>query len=134
VDRGPPAPAAALDRLTDDIEADHAVAVEVVLVGDLPLDEHLDALVAALREAAVNAAKHSGETEVLVYVEVGEGQIDAYVRDRGKGFDPKTVYGDRRGIADSIIGRMARHGGSASVSSEPGEGTEVTLRMSYEPR
>jgi signal transduction histidine kinase len=133
-DRAPASLAAALDRLSDDIEADHAVNVSVVAVGDLPLDEHIEALVAALREAAVNAAKHSGELEVSVYVEVEDGMIEAYVRDRGKGFDPSAVYGDRRGIADSIIGRMARHGGSAKVRSEPGEGTEVTLRMRYEPR
>ncbi|HMG40566.1 MAG TPA: PspC domain-containing protein [Acidimicrobiales bacterium] len=129
-DGSPASLAAALDRLSNDIEADHDVTVDVVAVGDLPLDEHLDALVAALREAAVNAAKHSGEPEVSVYVEVEDGAIEAFVRDRGKGFDPSAVYGDRRGIADSIIGRMARHGGTAKVRSAPGEGTEVTLRMS----
>jgi signal transduction histidine kinase len=69
-----------------------------------------------------------------VYVEVEDGVVEAFVRDRGKGFDPSSVYGDRRGIADSIIGRMARHGGTAKVRSEPGEGTEVSLRMSYEQR
>jgi signal transduction histidine kinase len=121
--------AAALDRLSDDIESDHAVTVDVVVVGDLPFDEQLDALVAALREAAVNAAKHSGEAEVSVYVEVADGEVEAFVRDRGKGFDRATVDGHRRGIADSIIGRMARHGGSAKVRSTPGEGTEVVLRM-----
>jgi phage shock protein PspC (stress-responsive transcriptional regulator)/signal transduction histidine kinase len=121
--------AAALDRLSDDIESDHAVVVDVVVVGDLPYDEQLDALVAALREAAVNAAKHSGEAEVSVYVEAVDGEVEAFVRDRGKGFERSTVDGDRRGIADSIIGRMARHGGSAKVRSTPGEGTEVVLRM-----
>jgi signal transduction histidine kinase len=153
-DGSPASLTAALDRLSDDIEADHDVTVDVVAVGDLPLDEHLEALVAALREAAVNAAKHSGEPEVSVYVEV-EGEVpedgpgsgapragkdrggrayvvEAYVRDRGKGFEPKGVYGDRRGIAESIIGRMARHGGTAKVRSAPGEGTEVTLRMRRE--
>ncbi|HEY8548108.1 MAG TPA: PspC domain-containing protein [Acidimicrobiales bacterium] len=131
-DDAPTSLAAALDRLSDDIEADHDVTVDVVVVGDLPLDAHLEALVAALREAAVNAAKHSGEPEVSVYVEVEDDAVEAFVRDRGKGFDPKSVYGDRRGIAESIIGRMARHGGTAKVRSAPGEGTEVTLRMRRE--
>jgi signal transduction histidine kinase len=126
---GPASLAAALDRLSDDIEADHDVTVDVVAVGDHELDEHLEALVGALREAAVNAAKHSGESEVSIYVEVADGEVEAYVRDRGKGFEPAEVYGDRRGIADSIIGRMVRHGGTAKVRSSPGEGTEVTLRM-----
>ena len=128
-DGAPTSLAAALDRLSDDIEADHDVNVDVVAVGDHQLDEHLEALVAAMREAAVNAAKHSGESEVSVYVEVADGEVEAFVRDRGKGFEPAEVYGDRRGIADSIIGRMVRHGGTAKVRSAPGEGTEVTLRM-----
>jgi phage shock protein PspC (stress-responsive transcriptional regulator)/signal transduction histidine kinase len=125
--------AAALDRLSDDIESDHVVTVDVVVVGDCPFDERLEALVAALREAAVNAARHSGEPEVSVYVELGEGEVEAFVRDRGKGFDRTLVDRDRRGIADSIIGRMARHGGSAKVRSTPGEGTEVSLRMPLDP-
>ncbi|HEV7761223.1 MAG TPA: PspC domain-containing protein, partial [Acidimicrobiales bacterium] len=121
--------AAALDRLSDDIESDHDVTVDVVVVGDHPFDERLEALVAALREAAVNAARHSGEPEVSVYVELADGEVEAYVRDRGKGFDRALVDRDRRGIADSIIGRMARHGGSAKVRSTPGEGTEVMLHL-----
>ena len=133
-DGAPASLAAALDRLSNDIEADHDATLDVVIVGDIALDEHVEALVGALREASVNAAKHSGEPEVSVYIEVADGNIEAFVRDRGKGFDPSAVYGDRRGIAESIIGRMARHGGSAKVRSAPGEGTEVTLRMSYEPR
>lgn len=133
-DGAPASLAAALDRLSNDIEADHDATLDVVIVGDVPLDEHVEALVGALREASVNAARHSGEPEVSVYIEVADGNIEAFVRDRGKGFDPSAVYGDRRGIAESIIGRMARHGGSAKVRSAPGEGTEVTLRMSYEPR
>jgi signal transduction histidine kinase len=125
--------AAALDQLSDDIESDHDVTVDVVVVGDCPFDERLEALVAALREAAVNAARHSGEPEVSVYVELGDGEVEAFVRDRGKGFERALVDRDRRGIADSIIGRMARHGGNAKVRSTPGEGTEVSLRMPLDP-
>jgi signal transduction histidine kinase len=52
-----------------------------------------------------------------------------FVRDRGAGFDPSEVGGDRRGLAESIRGRMDRHGGTATVRSTPGEGTEVELTM-----
>jgi signal transduction histidine kinase len=100
-----------------------------VRVGDCPLDDGVAALVRAVREAVVNAAKHSGAPEVSVYVEVGEDAVEAFVRDRGRGFDPATVDGDRRGIAESIVNRMARHGGAAEVQSAPGEGTEVSLRV-----
>ena len=52
------------------------------------------------------------------------------VRDRGKGFDPELVPEDRKGLAESVRGRMARRGGTATVNSAPGEGTKVTVRMS----
>ena len=123
-----------LDRMTDEVEADHrGVTVDVVTVGDRPVDVHLDALLGAVREAVVNAAKHSGATEVSVYVEVEGDRVEAFVRDRGRGFDPAATADDRRGIADSIVGRMRRHGGRAQVHSTPGEGTEVTFEMVLVP-
>jgi phage shock protein PspC (stress-responsive transcriptional regulator)/two-component sensor histidine kinase len=129
-DRAPLTLTTALDRMTDEVEADHrGVEVGVVLVGDCPLDPKISALVKAVREAVVNAAKHSGETEVSVYAEVDGDRVEAFVRDRGRGFDPATVNGDRQGIAQSIVWRMARHGGKAVVHSAPGEGTEVTFEM-----
>ena len=109
------------------------VAVDVVVVGDCPVDDAVRALVGAVREALVNAAKHSGSDTVAAYVEVAEADDDgdggpsvsAFIRDRGKGFVPAAVPGGRRGIADSIRARVHRVGGRVEVSSEPGEGTEV---------
>jgi len=132
-DTDPDSLAAALDRVTDEVEADHGVAVDVVVVGDCRVDEHVDALVAAVREAVLNAAKHSDAAEVSVYAEVADGRVEAFVRDRGRGFDPAAVNGDRRGITHSIVRRMARHGGRAEVHSTPGEGTEVTFELTLEP-
>jgi signal transduction histidine kinase/phage shock protein PspC (stress-responsive transcriptional regulator) len=124
-----------LGRMTDEVEADHrGVEVDVVLVGDCPLDPGVSALVKAVREAVVNAAKHSGATEVSVYAEVADGRVEAFVRDRGRGFDPAAVDGDRQGITQSIVRRMDRHGGRAVVHSAPGEGTEVTFEMACQPR
>ena len=126
--------AVTLDELADEVEADHgAVAVDTVVVGDCPLDPGIEALVQAVREAVVNAAKHSGAPEVSVYAEVAGGRVEAFVRDRGVGFDPAAVDGDRRGITQSIVGRMARHGGRAELHSSPGEGTEVTLEIACQP-
>jgi signal transduction histidine kinase len=121
--------ATALDGVADEVEADDGVAVDVVVVGDCPVDEHVDALVAAVREAVLNAARHSGADEVSVYAEVTDGRIEAFVRDRGRGFDPAIVDGDRRGITHSIVRRMARHGGRAHVHSAPGEGSEVSFEL-----
>jgi signal transduction histidine kinase len=104
-----------------------------VVVGDCPVDDHVEALVAAVREAVLNAARHSRADEVSVYAEVlGGSRVEAFVRDRGRGFDPAAVNGDRRGITHSIVRRMARHGGRAHVNSAPGEGTEVTFELGLE--
>jgi signal transduction histidine kinase len=110
-----------------DVEGDHALLVDPVVVGDAPVDEALAALGAATREALVNAAKHSGATAVDLYTEVTPERVAVFVRDRGKGFDPATVPDDRRGLRDSVNGRLARLGGTAAVRSAPGEGTEVEL-------
>jgi signal transduction histidine kinase len=111
------------------VEADHGIAVQVVMVGDCELDEALRALLEAAREATVNAAKWSGADQVSVYAEVESDTVMLYVRDRGRGFDPDAVPDDRQGIAQSICARMARFGGTAVVRSAPGEGAEVQLSM-----
>ncbi|MEO8511292.1 MAG: PspC domain-containing protein [Chloroflexota bacterium] len=118
----------AVDEMAGRIERQQQVPVEAVVVGDAPLDEELRALVAATGEATMNAARHSGAESVAVYVEVEPDAITAFVRDQGHGFDLDAVPADRRGITDSIVARMARHGGTASVTSSEG-GTEVALRL-----
>lgn len=121
--------AGALQRLVTDVEDAHDVEVDLVLVGSCAMEPRLEALVAALREAAHNAARHAGVDEISVYVEVGPDRVEAFVRDRGRGFDPQRVEPGRLGIRESIVGRMVRHGGRADVHSAPGEGTEVALEV-----
>ncbi|HVE91739.1 MAG TPA: PspC domain-containing protein [Actinomycetota bacterium] len=123
----------AMESVADAVERDHEVAVDAVVVGDASLDERTQALVHACREAISNAARHSGAEEVSAYVEVDDSAITAYVRDRGRGFDPASVPDDRRGITDSIRGRIERHGGAAGITSSPGAGTEVQMRMPRSP-
>jgi signal transduction histidine kinase len=115
-----------------EVEADHDFTVEPVVVGDAPVDDGLVALGAATREALVNAAKHSGAASVDLYSEVTPERVSVFVRDRGKGFDPATVSDDRRGLRDSVSGRVTRAGGTAVVRSAPGEGTEVELVLPRE--
>jgi signal transduction histidine kinase/phage shock protein PspC (stress-responsive transcriptional regulator) len=122
----------AVQAVADEVEELHRVPVEVVVVGDGPVGERDESLLAALREAAVNAAQHSGAARVDVYVEVAPEVREAFVRDTGRGFDPAAVDADRRGIAESIVGRMHRAGGTAVVDTEPGGGTEVHLRLPVE--
>jgi signal transduction histidine kinase len=125
----PPTLAAAIAAASGEVEDTFAIVVAPVFVGDCPMDEKLAALAQAAREAIVNAAKHSGQSEVSVYVEVEPNEATVFVRDRGKGFDPAAVPEDRHGVADSINGRMDRYGGTVKLRSAPGEGTEVQLTM-----
>jgi signal transduction histidine kinase len=115
--------------IQQEVEAQHGITVEAVTVGDCPLDDDLAALLAAAKEATVNAAKWSGAKVVSLFAEVEPTGVSLFVRDRGRGFDPEAVPNDRKGLAESVRARMARHGGSAAVRSTPGEGTEVSLTM-----
>lgn len=120
-----------LKTLAGEVEDAHGHSVEVVSVGDVPLHgknaERLEALLQAAREAMLNAVRHGGGS-VSVYVEAGNDALDLFVKDRGPGFDPESVPSDRLGVRESIVGRMRRHGGEATIASGP-DGTEVRLHL-----
>ncbi|GGN24236.1 histidine kinase [Streptomyces fuscichromogenes] len=122
--------AEAVRRNAAEVEDKHGVPIEVVVVGDCPLDERTGAQMQAAREAMVNAAKYGGEGgAVQVYAEVEGRTVFVSVRDRGPGFDLDSIPADRMGVRESVIGRMERHGGTARLRSVPGGGTEVELEM-----
>jgi len=124
--------ATALSEAAAEVEEAHRVPVEVVCVGDGPVGEPGAALVGAAREAMVNAAKFAPDAgEIAVYAELEAQRAEVFVRDRGDGFDPEAVPGDRRGVRESIIGRMERSGGSARIRSGEG-GTEVELSIALD--
>ena len=119
----------ALNTAAAEMEELHGVRIEIVRTGDASLDERTNALVLAAREAMANASRHSGAAEVSVFLDAEAGRVALYVRDRGSGFDPDAVAADRRGIAESIRGRMERVGGTTRIVSAPGKGTEVELEL-----
>ena len=121
---------AALSSIAADVEEMHGVRVELASAGDCPTD---DALVLAAREAMINAAKFAGVEEIDVYAEVTEDAISVFVRDRGAGFDRAGVPADRRGLVESIEGRLERAGGRATIVTAPGQGTDVELRLPRKP-
>ncbi len=123
----------ALAVAASEIEELHGVRVELASGGDCPLTDDVRAVVLAAREAMANAAKFSGAEEISVYAEADDKRVSVFVRDRGAGFDRADVPSDRRGLAESIEGRMARVGGKAAVTSTPGEGTEVELTLPGSP-
>ncbi|MEU2115356.1 PspC domain-containing protein [Streptomyces sp. NPDC016459] len=129
-DEEPATLAEAVKKAAAEVEDKHGVPLEVVVVGDCPLDDGLVAQMQAAREAMVNAAKYGGEGgAVQVYAEVEGRTVFVSVRDRGPGFDLDAVPEDRMGVRESIIGRMQRNGGTARLRSVPGGGTEVELEM-----
>jgi signal transduction histidine kinase/phage shock protein PspC (stress-responsive transcriptional regulator) len=119
--------AAALEQAAAEVEDTYAITVETVVVGDTDCNERVAALVAAAREALVNAARHAGVQTVSLYAEVEPDDLSVFIRDRGKGFDMDQVEESRHGVRGSIIGRMDRHGGNAEIRSAHGDGTEVRL-------
>jgi signal transduction histidine kinase len=129
LDGDPTTVALAVSSIERSVEGDHGVVVDSVVVGDCPLDDRLRALMAAGREAVVNAAKWSGVGAVSLYVEVEPSTVSMFVRDRGQGFDPDRVPADRGGISRSIRERMVRNGGSVDLRTARGAGTEVELVM-----
>lgn len=112
-----------------EVEDEYDVSINLVFVGEHPATPDVAPIVQAMREAAVNAAKHSGVRDISVYVEVGSADLSIFVRDRGHGFDPATVPDDRYGVRESLIARMQRHGGEATIRSKKRGGTEVRLTM-----
>jgi len=120
---------AALDAAMAEVEDLHSVPIEVVVVGDRPSDVATEAILGASREAATNAARHSGSPRIDVFAEVRDDRIEVFVRDQGCGFDLDEISDDRAGIRDSIKTRMERHGGHAELMSTPDVGTEVELSL-----
>lgn len=110
------------------VEDRHGVPVDVVISGEGPVDEAIYAMVAAMGEAVTNAAIH-GRPPISVYAEFTEGSAEVFIRDRGEGFNLDEIAHDRHGIRHSIIGRMERHGGSATIRSASGRGTDIQLRL-----
>jgi phage shock protein PspC (stress-responsive transcriptional regulator) len=122
--------ASALEAAAAEVEERHGLPIDTVTVGDRALDERGAALVAASREAMTNAVRYAGDAgTVRLYAEITPAETQVFVRDRGPGFDLDSVPGDRRGVRDSILGRMKLNGGTAEVRSADGEGTEIELRM-----
>jgi signal transduction histidine kinase len=129
VDLGSATLAVAVRDLVDDAQDEQAMKAELSAIGDMTLDSRGEELTAAAREVLRNASRHAPGAAVTVFLDVGEGGAELFIRDDGPGFEVDAVPTERRGLRDSVIGRMRSVGGSATVESSPGEGTEVALRL-----
>lgn len=123
----------AIGNTAAEVEELHGVRIEVASSGNTALDDDVRAVVLAAREAMANAARFSGVDEISVYVEADGNGVSVFVRDRGVGFDRGEVPAGRRGLTESIEGRLSRHHGTATITSAPGAGTEVELTLQRRP-
>ncbi len=124
----PRALSVALQNVASRVEADYNLPIEVIVVGEVDVTDDIRAMTKAAAEAMINAAKHSGTDRISVYAESHSGTTDIWITDLGRGFDVDEIADGRRGLSDSIVGRMQRHGGTAEIESSD-EGTEVHLSL-----
>jgi signal transduction histidine kinase len=103
------------------------VAVRLKLVPVTLPSPVTDQLVACVGEALRNVERHAGTGQADVTVTGGAGWAVVKITDRGRGFDPAATPPSRRGIRESITGRMLAVGGRAAIASRPGAGTTVTV-------
>jgi signal transduction histidine kinase len=121
--------AGAVRDVIAEVEDEQGIKVEMTAIGDTKLDDHSEELVAAAREALRNAARHAPGAPVNVFLNINGQGVELFVRDSGPGFEFGAVPAERRGLRDAVIGRMSLAGGTAIVESNPGEGTEIVLRL-----
>ena len=121
--------AGAVRDMVTEVEDEQGIKVELTAIGDAELDGRSEELVAAAREALRNAARHAPGAPVNVFLNINGHGTELFVRDSGPGFDFDAVPAERRGLRDAVIGRMLLSGGTASVESNPGDGTEIALRL-----
>ena len=87
-----------------------------------------EALSGAAGEALRNVAAHAGVRDATVTTRGdGSGGVEVTVSDSGAGFDPAQVGPVSTGLRNSVRGRLRDAGGSAEVTSSPGQGTTVVL-------
>jgi len=120
--------AVALLSTRDDVERLYPIEVKIVCTYDAEMTPTLSALVDATREAVINAAKHSGVSEVVVAITNDSTTVTSFIRDQGSGFDIAQM--DKGfGVKNSIVARIESVGGSASIQSTPNVGTIVEITV-----
>ena len=107
------------------VEDRYRVEIEQVIREDTEMTPELRALIEAAAEAMANAARHSGSSTIDLYAEVRPDGVQINVRDRGRGFDSRTIGSG--GMAHSIVGRVTEAGGIADIKTSPNRGTDVSL-------
>jgi signal transduction histidine kinase len=132
-DDGPTGAASLRAGLEAVAAAEASLPVTVGATGPIWLPaRQVEELAAAVRQALDNVVQHAGASRAALFAEEDAGMVVVTVRDDGRGF----CYDERRlaaegkiGLAKSIKGRVEQLGGRMLVTSRPGAGTEVELRV-----
>jgi signal transduction histidine kinase len=114
-------------KLEQAVASTDDLAVRLQLVPATLPSPVADQLVACVGEALRNVERHAGTGQAEVSVTGGAGWAVVEITDHGCGFDPAVTPPSRRGIRESITGRMRAAGGWATIASRPGAGTTVTV-------
>lgn len=107
--------------------------VTVTATGPVWLPASLaEQVVAAVRQALDNVVQHAAASRVTVFVEQVDGGVVVSVRDDGVGFEfdeERLAHEGKLGLLRSMKGRIEDLGGTMSVRTAPGRGTEVEFRI-----
>jgi signal transduction histidine kinase len=127
---------AALAEMTRRLTAESGVQTQFSVGGTFrPLAPQVENnLLRIGQEAVGNAVRHAQAKTVTVSLDFGAREVRLEVKDDGRGFDAAGYDGGKGGHF-GLVGmreRAAQMGGSASVNSTPGAGTEVTVRVPIE--
>jgi signal transduction histidine kinase len=118
--------AAALEWVTEEVSDRTGVPITLVLEGDIEVDAaRREALLRIVREAVLNAARHSAAQAITVRLSNEDG-LQLEVSDDGIGFDAAAARRDRFGLI-SMKERAHALGAELSIDSEPGAGTKVQV-------
>lgn len=120
---------AELLAVRDEVEDLCRVEVDTVIRDDAELTPSLAAVAAAAREAMINAAKHSGATQIHLYSEISDGIARVNIRDRGRGIGGQLPDINRQRLSESLVERVAPVSGAVVVDSAAGQGTDVTITV-----
>jgi signal transduction histidine kinase len=131
--RGDRAAALRSQALEVTAEASRALGFDPRVTFEGPLDTLVgapvgDDVLATLREALSNVARHAGARHVDVDLRIVDGILVLTVGDDGIGIDPGRRAGSGRGIGN-IEERAERHGGSTTLASGPPGGTRLTWQV-----